>query len=67
MWCDDCWIWEKRGKSREIIIVAIKFKIPKELDVNLFSKLFSQARKSEAVKGVCPNLDDGSGSPLFEI
>ena len=48
-------------------IVTIKFKIPKELEVNLFSKTFSQARKSEAVKGACPNLDDGSGSTFFII
>ena len=48
-------------------IVTIKFEIPKELEVNLFSTTFSQARKSEAVKDVCPNSDDGSGSTFFEI
>ena len=48
-------------------IVTIKFKIPKELEMNLFSTTFSKARKSEAVKGVCANLDDGSGSTFFII
>ena len=48
-------------------IVTIKFKAPKELEVNLFSTTFSQARISETVKDVCPNFDDGSGSTFFEF
>ncbi len=53
--------------GRVLGILTIKFKAPKELEVNLSQQLFPKQEKVETVKDVCPNFDDGSGSTFFEI